>query len=152
MNRLAWISGIGPRLRFASAALFLLALVLLVYPFKTVIVPAWSLRVVDESGSPVPGISVTEHWQHYLLESYGHEDVRQTEPDGRVGFPERAIRASLLRRFLATINRIGKSGTAAKRKPYASVVVWGSKLHETGVAVYHPEQKAESQVVVHTTP
>lgn len=152
MSKFAWISRIGPRLRIAALVLSLLLLILVIFPFKTIIVPAWSLRVVDESGSPLHGIKVTEHWQHYLLESSAHEDVRQTEVDGRVSFPDRTIRASLVRRLLATVGRLGKSGTEAKREPYASVVVWGSKLHETGVAVYHPEQEAESRVMVHTTP
>ncbi len=152
MSRLDWISRIGPRLRRALAALLLLLLVLLVFPFKTTIVPTWTLRVVDESGTPVRGINVTEHWQHYLLESSGHEDVRQTGTDGRVSFPYRAIRASLLRRLLATIGRFAKSGTEAKREPYASVVVWGSKFHETAVAVYHEERPPQPEILVHTTP
>jgi len=99
----------------------------------------------------VPAINVTEHWQHYLLESSGNEDVRQTEAQGRVSFPDRAIRASLLRRLLATIGRLLKSGAEAKRDPYASVVVWGSKLRETAVAVYHEERPLQSEIVVHTT-
>jgi hypothetical protein len=152
MSRLPWISKIGPRLRKALLVLSLLLLILLVFPFQTITVPTWSLRVVDESGSPVPGISVTEHWQHYLLESSGHQEVRQTEPNGRVSFPGRTIRASLLRRFLATISRLGKSGADGKREPYASVVVWGSAKHETAVAVYHPKQALQPEVVVHTTP
>lgn len=108
--------------------------------------------MVDESGRAVRGIKVTEHWQHYLLESSGHEEVRQAGDDGRVSFPERAIRASLLGRFLATIVRLTKSGTEAKRDPYASVVVWGSKSHETAVAIYNEERSPQSEVLVHTTP
>jgi hypothetical protein len=152
MSRLDWISKIGPRLRRALAAFLLLLLILLVFPYKTIIVPPWTLRVVDESGAAVRGINVTEHWQHYLLESSGHEDVRQTGADGHVSFPERTIRASLLGRFLATIVRLTKSGTESKREPYASMVVWGSKVHETAVAVYNEGQSPQSEIVVHTTP
>ena len=152
MRRLDWIPKIGPRLRRALAALLFLLLILLLFPFKTTIVPPWTLRVVDQSGTPVNGIKVTEHWQHYLIESAGHEDIHQTGADGRVSFPERAIRASLLRRFLATTSRLTKRGTAAKREPYASVVAWGSKFHETAVAVYDEERPLKSEMVVHTTP
>ena len=152
MSRLDWIPKIGPRLRSVLAVLLLVLAVVLLFPFKTTIVPAWTLRVVDESGSAVRGIKVTQHWQHYLLEGSGHEDVRQAGDDGRVSFPERTIRASLLGRFLATIIRLTKSGTEAKREPYASVVVWGSKFHETAVAVYNEAQSPQSEVVVHTTP
>ena len=152
MSRLDWISKIGPRLRRAVAALVLLLLILLVFPFKTTIVPTWTLRVVDESGTPVRGVNVTEHWQHYLLESSGHEELRQTGADGRINFPDRAIRASLLRKILTTLGRLDKRGTEARREPYASVVVWGSKFHETAVAVYHEERPPQSEIVVHTTP
>jgi hypothetical protein len=152
MSRLDWIPKIGPRLRKVLAVLFLLLAVLLLFPFKTTIVPAWTLRVVDQSGTAVRGIKVTQHWQHYLLESSGHEDLRQVTADGTVGFPERTIRASLLRRFLATIVRFTRSGAEAKREPYASVVVWGSNSHETAVAVYHEEHALPAEVVVHTTP
>ena len=152
MSRLAWIPKIGPRLRRALTVLLLLLTVLLLFPFKTTIVPAWTLRVVDESGRAVRGIKVTEHWQHYLLESSGHEEVRQAGDDGRVSFPERAIRASLAGRLLATIVRLTRSGTEAKREPYASVVVWGSNSHETAVAVYNEGQSPQSEVAVHTTP
>ena len=146
------ISGLGPRSRKAIAGALILLLVTLLYPFKTTIVPDWQLRVIDETGAPVRAIKVTEHWQHYLLESSAHEDLQQTGDDGSVKFPDRAIRASLLRRLLATIVRLTKSGTRAKREPYASVVVWGSNSHETAVAVYNEEQSPQSEVVVHTTP
>ena len=55
----------------------------------------------------------------------------------------------MLERFLATLKRFGKVGAEARSKPYASVVVWGSKLHETAVAVYHEEQAPQSEIVVH---
>ena len=139
------------RLRKALAALMFLLAVLLLFPFKTIIVPTWTLRVVDESGTAVRGIKITEHWQHYLLESSGHEEVRQVGDDGRASFPERAIRGSLVRRFLATLFRLTKSGAQAKREPYASVVVWGSHFHETAVAVYKEGQPTPAEVVVHTT-
>ena len=151
MSRLDWISKIGPRLRRALAALIILLLLILIFPFKTIIVPTWTLKIVDESGTAVRGINVTEHWQHYLVESSGHEDVRQTGADGSVSFPERSIRASLLRRFLATIVRLTRRGTEAKREPFASVVVWGSNLHATTVAVYNEERPPQSEILVHTT-
>ena len=82
---------------FAGAAVLLLALFL--YPFKTTIVPRWRLNVVDETRVlGVPDIRVTEHWQHYLLESEGHEEMQKTNQNGLVDFPTRTIRASLASR------------------------------------------------------
>jgi hypothetical protein len=146
------ISDLGPRVRIALAAALILLLLTLIYPFKTTVVPDWHLRVVDETGAPVRAINVTEHWQHYLLEDAAHEELKQTDNDGSVKFSDRAIRASLLRRLLATLRRLDKTGTQAKREPSASVVVWGSKLHETAVAVYNDERPPQSEIVAHTTP
>jgi hypothetical protein len=146
------ISDLGPRFWKAVAAALILLLVILIYPFKSTVVPDWHLRVVDEKGAPVRAINVTEHWQHYLLESAAHEELQQTGNDGTVKFPDRAIRASLLRRLLATLDRLDETGTKARREPSASVVVWGSKSHETAVAVYHEGQAPQSEIVVHTTP
>jgi hypothetical protein len=78
------------------------------YPFKTTIVPEWDLRVVDSTNAAVPSINVTEHWQHYLFDREAQEDVRTTREDGRVSFPARSMRASLLHRAFATIVKVSR--------------------------------------------
>lgn len=123
-------------------------LILLFYPFQTTIVPEWSLKVVDEEGSTVRDVNVTEHWQHFLLESSSHEEVRRVGDNGVVSFPERSIRASLVRRGLATVGRIKRDGWRARRSPAASVVVWGNKGYATTVAVYIPAELPQSHVIV----
>lgn len=148
MKTLRWISALGPRVRAAIASFLLLLLLVLVYPFKTTIVPEWNLKVVDDGGVAVGEINVTEHWQHYLLESAAHEDVQRTGQDGLVSFPARSIRASLLGRAWATINRIKQDGRRAKRMPAASIVVWGSKHYATTVTVYAPNEPPQSHIVV----
>lgn len=142
-----WISKSGPHTRLAVAALLLLLLVL-VYPFKTTIVPEWDLKVVDEKGAPARDVNITEHWQHYLLESSSHEDVRRAGADGSVSFPARSIRASLIRRAWATLSRIKQDGWHAKRMPAASIVVWGNKDYATTVEVYNPSDLPRSHVIV----
>src|SRR6266545_5246643 len=97
------IAHVGSPHRLVLGAAFLLVAGIFLYPFQTTIVPQWSLRVVDDTGIAVRDIKVTEHWQHYLLESEGHDDIKTTVEDGHVSFPERTIRASLLRRALAMI-------------------------------------------------
>ena len=133
-----WITQLGPRWRKALGLVSLVLLLILLYPFKTTTVPEWNLRVLHDGGAAVRGIKVTEHWQHYLLEASGHEDPRTTNEEGRVGFPARSIRASLLRRLLARIGKVRSQGDRGRIYPYGSVVVWGSKEHATTVAV-HPE-------------
>ena len=144
----SWLAKSGRSFWVSVAGTSLLALLLLFYPFQTSIVPAWSLKVVDEDGGVVRDVNVTEHWQHFLLELSSHEEVRTVATDGSVSFPERAIRASLLRRAVATIERIKNDGWRARRSPAASVVVWGNKGYATTVAVYNPAELPQSHVIV----
>ena len=111
--------------------------------------PRWRLRVADDAGTLVRDIKVTEHWQYYLVESEGHEELRQTDQSGRVDFPERNVRASIASRAYGRVRRFGSLGTPARPGPYASVVVWGNRDYETVVAVYAPEAPLQSEVVVH---
>jgi hypothetical protein len=104
--------------------------------------------VIDDQGGSVAGINVTEHWQHNLLESTGHEELQRSGSDGSLAFPPRTIRASLITRSIATIRKFFKRGAEARREPYGSVVVWGSKDHETNVALYKEDEPLPSLVRV----
>lgn len=140
----------GRSTQIAAVVFILFILFLLFYPFQTTIVPEWSLKVVDEEGAAVRDVNVTEHWQHFLLESGAHEDVRRVTENGAVSFPERKIRASLMRRGMATVGRIKRDGWRARRSPAASVVVWGNPGYATTVAVYTPSKLPQSHVMVPT--
>lgn len=138
----------GRSARIASVVFLLFILFLLFYPFQTTIVPEWSLKVVDEEGAFVRDVNVTEHWQHFLLESSSHEEARRVGEDGAVSFPARKIRASLVRRGFATIGRIKRDGWRARRSPAGSVVVWGNPGYATTVEVYVPSKPPQSHVMV----
>lgn len=146
ISRRIFRSGTLPRAPLAVLAALLL--LVLCYPFKTTIVPEWSLKVVSDAGAPVSAINVTEHWQHFLLESSSHEEVQRTGENGLVKFPERSIRASLVRRVWATVDRIRRDGWHARRLPAASIVVWGRKDYATTVAVYVPSELPQSHILV----
>lgn len=138
----------GRTTRTAIVVFIFIILFLLFYPFQTTIVPEWSLKVVDDEGAVVRDVNVTEHWQHFLLESSSHEDARRVGENGAVSFPERTIRASVVRRGLATIGRIKRDGWKARRSPAASVVVWGNPSYATTVEVYVPSKLPQSHVMV----
>ena len=90
----------------ASLCLVLvLLLAFLIYPFQQTIIPAWQLRIIDNHGSPVSEINITEHWQHWLFEKDAHDDLRKPGLDGRVSFPERTMRTSLLNRLVTRVQR-----------------------------------------------
>jgi hypothetical protein len=135
-------------IRIALVALLVVVVLVLVYPFKTVVVPAWPLRVIDNSNRPIAGINVTEHWQHYLLEDEGHEVLQRSDEFGAVSFPERSIRASLLRRGYRMLTKIGREGFRGRWDRYGSVVVRGSREHATTTAVHVPETVPQNSIVV----
>ena len=143
------IPALPKRWRKLLAGALLLILLILFFPFQSITVPRWRLHVIDETGTLVSGISVTEHWQHYLLESEGHEQVLRTDASGRVDFPARTIRASIVARVIDTIINFARKGANAKYDAYASVVVWGSRDYETGVATYQPGMPPQADIVVH---
>jgi len=148
MKTPAWLLKAGRSTQASIAVGLLLVLLLLFYPFQTTIVPEWSLKVVDEEGAPVRAVNVTEHWQHFLLEASSHEEMRRVQDNGAVSFPERTIRASLVRRGIATIGRIKQDGWRARRSPGASIVVWGNAGYATTVEVYVPSELPQSHVMV----
>jgi hypothetical protein len=136
-------------MRAVCLSIAILVLILLVYPFQSETTPEWSLKVLDNTGRSVIGINVTQHWQHYLLEAEGHEDLQRPDADGRVSFPARTIRASIIRRAVAAISKILSEAGRARLGPRASVVIWGSKDHETTVAIYQPGEPPAAEVIVH---
>jgi|GEM_PF-2023701 len=67
--------------------------------FEITIVPAWSITVVDEDGSPYVGQRVDEFWADYNLElEAGHGEERWTNEHGKIDFPRRALRLSFMER------------------------------------------------------
>jgi hypothetical protein len=143
------LSQLPKRWRAWLACALLLFLLILFFPFQSTTVPRWRAQIVDESGAIVRGIGVTEHWQHYLLESAGQEEARRTDESGIVDFPARTARASVVTRVIDAIINIVREGAKAKMGPYASLVVWGSRDHETAVALYEPGTTPQAEVVVH---
>lgn len=75
--------------------------------------------------------------------------MRKTDESGVVDFPARTVRASIITRVIDVVVKLLRDGKAAKFGPYASLVIWGSREHETGVAIYKPGAPLQNEVVVH---
>lgn len=86
---------------FIVLIIAVLVLVGVVYPFESTVVPAWSIRVIDEAGRPYAGMEVSQAWKHDSLELEGGENMetRSTDASGYVEFPDRTLRLSLVSRF-----------------------------------------------------
>ncbi|MEP6569891.1 MAG: hypothetical protein ABJC10_08965 [Acidobacteriota bacterium] len=126
----------GYRFRIVVITALALVLLTLLYPFQSVTVPQWTLKVIDNGGTPVGDINVTEHWQDYVLEAEGHEEAKTTNQNGLVSFDPRKVRASVVRRLLARISKFGSHDAQGRAVCYGAVVVWGKKDYETTVALY----------------
>ena len=122
--------------------------VVLLYPTETVVVPAWRVRVVDEAGSPLPHEFVRQTWKHYSLEPGAgeHGDDGRTDADGYASFPERTVRASLLRRMFVPLRNTVALGPHASYGASANIMVWGGRLvPET--ATYQPGKPLPVEIV-----
>ena len=115
----------GRRIPRRFIILLVCVLITLLFPFKSTVVPAWKLRVVDESGNPVKGIAILYVWQQYSFEFNGHEERAHTDENGYVSFPERTARASLLQRMFVPIVNVLTTGAHASFGPDGHIMVWG---------------------------
>lgn len=121
----------------------ILALVLFV-PFETTVAPEWKIRVVDESGKPVPAVPISEVWNHNVITEGGEETI-VSNSEGYVTFPRRSIKANLtkraVRKFLNVMNPHGASG------PTAYILVLRPYQSEDP-PYYEPGKSLATQVIV----
>lgn len=85
----------------------------LLFPFKKTLVPEQRVLVVTKEMRPIRNAMVRQSWQDYSLERYGHEEDRPTDENGRITFPTRTIRASLLWRVIGPLASIAGQGVHA---------------------------------------
>jgi hypothetical protein len=104
--------------------------VLLLYPFKTRVVPPWRLCVADEEGRPIPKMAVRYFWRHYSIDWESKDEWAKTDANGCVSFPERTTRASLAQRIIK----------AVFNAPWIVHASWGPHGHiVVGVSPYEYE-------------
>lgn len=85
-------------LRRISAIAAIAVAVVLFYPTEQTVAPRWEVTVVDDKGVRLAGVNVRETWQHASVEEKAHEEVVKTDKAGRVAFPKRTIKTSLISR------------------------------------------------------
>jgi hypothetical protein len=73
-------------------------------PFETTTVPAWHITLLDQNGAPYVGQRVDEFWANYNLElTVGHGEERWTDEHGRIDFPQRTLKISIIERVIRRI-------------------------------------------------
>jgi len=88
-------------------------LVVLAYPYETTVVPEQRALFVTNDMHPIKDALIRQSWQHYSLESEGHEEDLPTDSHGRVTFPKRTIRVPLIWRALGPLADIAGQGVHA---------------------------------------
>ncbi len=74
-----------------------IALVLL-FPYKTTIVPEWKLRAINKNGKPLPYAGFRQSWDNDSYDIHGME-FREGDDNGYVTLPERAFYAPVIYRI-----------------------------------------------------
>jgi hypothetical protein len=87
--------------------------IVFLYPFESTVLPSQNVLVVTEAWRPIQDVKVRQIWQHYSFESEGHEEDLTTDANGRITFPRRTIRASILRRILHPLWNVLTQGVHA---------------------------------------
>ncbi len=91
--------------RLLIVAIICLVIFVVLVPIETSVIPQLRVQVVDVNGIPCANMRVTQSWGHYRLYIDGNysTEIRFTDLNGYVQFPEGMIRASLSRRIIMPI-------------------------------------------------
>ena len=122
------------------------------YPIESTVVPKWRLQVVDEQGRGCPGAQVNQGWKHYSLdlEAGDYGEYKSTDADGYVEFPERTIRAGLIRRLVAPM--IAHALVIAHGSTGISGYVFASGMKEGPWLNYTPGQALPDKIHIDRCP
>jgi hypothetical protein len=116
--------------------------------YESITVPEWKIQVVDTQGNPLIGVNVYQTWKHYSFEPSNdfNRDIRVTDQNGYVSFPQHIVRVSLLRRIIEFI------GEKLNINPHASFGPHGHvSLSEGGItyaADYIVGKALPSEIIV----
>ena len=136
------------RKRNLKLILICFVVLIVIYPFESVVLPVWKLRVVDMSGNACPNMQVNQGWSHYSLrlQSPGDSEFRFTNQSGDVQFPARTIRASLLRRTVVPI--IAHVMVIAHGSTGIHGYVFATGMRDGPFMNYEPGKQLPSRLVV----
>ena len=103
------------------------------YPVSYLAAPAWEVWIVDENGAPVQGMTVRLSYQHYSVESSGHEQDAISDLRGHVQFLPRNSSASLAHYIVYSISS-ATAGVHASFGRHGHVFAFGRGLQGSATA------------------
>ena len=124
--------------RYLIAAIICFAILVLVVPFESTVVPKWKLQIVDVNGNACPKMRVTQSWAHYSLHLDGHytSEDRSTDLNGFVEFPTRTVSAGLGRQLVVPL--IAHVMVIAHGSVGPNSSVWASGIKDVAWLNYTP--------------
>jgi hypothetical protein len=124
------------------------ALIVLLFPFETDVVPQLKFRVIQEgTGQPISDINVRQRWSNYSAEFREHEEFSKTDGDGLVSFPEHSITSNLLFRMVKPAVNIVFNGRNARWGPQAFMYAYLNDA-EWGYVHYAPDENLPDRIEV----
>jgi hypothetical protein len=136
------------RTQLKIAGVICLLMFVLFVPIETTVLPPWRLRVVDVNGVACSQMRVNQSWGHYRLYVGGNRssDNRSTDMNGYVQFPQRTIRASLLRRIVMPV--LTRVATIMHGGWKIDGTVWAAGIKDVAWLSYRPETPLPSEMRV----
>ncbi len=121
-----------------------IALLLVLYPFQTETVPAWTVQFVDEVGAPWKEVTVEEYWRNSPLEYRENRQSLLTDNNGYVRFPRRTTRAPLIVRLIGPlVNAVHVHGY---HRTYVGLIPIGNFFASDSTQFYLPGDTLPSKM------
>lgn len=124
--------------RYLIPAVLCFVVAAMFYPITSTVVPTWRVHVVDVNGLACQNMRVTQSWGHYSLYLGGNSNsqCRLTDSSGYVLFPQREVRARLLRRLFVPV--IAHILVIAHGSVGADAAVWAVGIKDVAWLSYKP--------------
>lgn len=105
----------------------ILVLVVLLYPEKLTVVPAYHVKVMDQAGAPLAGAVVSELWRQASLQKIDHLEQVTTNMAGEVDLPARTLRAPIAERLLGCFAFHSRAGWESSCGNHFTIGVAGDR-------------------------
>ena len=125
--------------------LLAVALVLMLVPWSTTIVPPVRVQVLDETGKPAAGVRVEQEWQFFASNSDLERATSTSDDAGYVTLPKRTVRISLASRGVGFARTLLPTICGYEYGPFGSITAYGSDPRAYDVVVYdvrHPNPRS----------
>lgn len=139
-------------IRKLAAVLVVLAAMFGAYPASYLGCPNWEVTVVDESGRPLPGMTVRRSCNDYSAGIHRDED-RVTDERGKAAFEAQQFRSAILGRWLRNVGNALAGGVHASFGRNSYVFAFGrgrqgSPVRKGSVEFWHGSpERMESRIV-----